>query len=151
MAQIDSLPELLQIPARRLQLAFDSDGDQDTVSLGDLDEGENDPLGRFTPYDVQLFGKIRDELRSRGATVAEARVDVPTPWRLEHELSIGDLTLLVTQQVRYVEYRRIVPGKYSGSWRISITLRHDTAVSAQLPDGVFGAADRRGHRRRAGL
>lgn len=131
---IDSLPERLQETARRLQLVFDSDGDQDTISFTDLDEGADDPLGRFTLADIELFGAIHTEIYSRGTTEAEARVDVPPPGEFEVKLTLGDLTLLVNQRVRYEETR--------GFYRDSTHLHHDlkmfhaVTVTMELPDNV---------------
>lgn len=94
--QISALDEDLQASHARLQLQFNSDDDPTTFSIDDLEQGMENPDGRYTTQEIQHFRyglHHMSELRKQYPS-GYARLVVPWLGVREHDVgAVGDATL----------------------------------------------------------
>ena len=99
---IVEFPSDLHMDLMRLQLGFDEDGDDATVSLDDLDAAIAQP-GPFTPAEIESFEEARLLFLERADGNVAAVIAVPTPGEEILEESMGPITFRLTANTRYEE------------------------------------------------
>ncbi len=121
---------------RRMELAFDDDGDDNTVALGDIDGALASP-GAFTPAEIADLEAARDEYIARGESLLSAVTGVPTPGETIEDVAHGEVTISRTTNTTLSEVRQasVRRNSHSQSYRVSIDMQRDTVAWPTLQEG----------------
>ncbi len=133
-ALIDDLPSYQQLSSRRLQLQFDADSDQDTVSLPDLEEGITDTIGRYTPTEVLDFEDAREFIAVLRQEVLPgyAVLELPELGDVDAQVgTVGTAEVFVTGNTHVME--RAMFCTYDGDTRHSAHLDNDVKLEVGAP------------------
>lgn len=116
---IADLPERLKVAAQRVQLTNDSDNDDATISVADLEAAIATP-GPYTPDEVQKFHEIIELFTAHATSSISSRAKVPAPFAKSKTLSaLGSAKLRVDDSLALRETRSLSIS-YDGATRVTL-------------------------------
>jgi hypothetical protein len=121
---------------RRIQLAFDDDGDDDTVSIDDIDDALGNP-GAFTPAEIAAIEQAREEFVARGTSLLSAVTGVPRPGNSVDTQTAGAITFDQSVETTIVESRgsTVWSDHHSESYRVDIDIDREVIAGPRLEPG----------------
>ncbi|MEM6293949.1 MAG: hypothetical protein AAGA54_21915 [Myxococcota bacterium] len=133
--QINDFPAQLRDSLRRMELAFDDDGDDDTVSIEDIDGAIAAP-GAFTPSELAHIEAAREHYLLQGESTLAAITAVPTPGVMADEVAIGDITIARSSNTEIHESRRWSrSNNNSYSYSVNMEVEQDRSTWPVLEEG----------------
>lgn len=132
---IDQFSAAVRDALRRMELAFDDDGDDNTVALADIDDALDNP-GAFTPAEIQAIRDAKDEFLARGVSGLSAITAVPTPGEVEREATVGAITFdhhattIIDERRRETDWN----DSHSKSYRVGIDIIRDELTWPRLDE-----------------
>lgn len=132
-------PDELRTAATRVQLAYNDDSNNLTISLTDLTNALNDPLGRFNVDEARLRA-IHQELHARGVSNADARLRVPRPIDRDTAVvlgSFGQVQIHILTKVLFSETRLARRAGPPYQWLVYFGLSYEELPQISYPQNSF--------------